>query len=146
MKMAKIVSVNISTEKGTVKQPVGSGILKENYGLESDAHSGSWHRQLSLLASESYAEMEKHGVTGLKYGTFAENVTTEGIELHTLPVGTKLQLGTCIAEVTQIGKECHQGCEIFKKAGYCVMPKRGIFVRVLKGGKIAAGDEVKITE
>lgn len=142
--MAEIVSVNISTEKGTVKKPVGSGTLVENYGLDGDAHSGNWHRQLSLLASESYDEMEKYGVSGLEYGTFAENITTRGIELHTLSVGTKLKIGCCTVEVTQIGKECHQGCEIFKKAGYCVMPKRGIFVRVLSGGNISTGDEIEI--
>lgn len=142
--MGKIVSVNISTEKGTVKTPVENGVLIENFGLEGDAHSGEWHRQLSLLASESYEEMEKRGVTGLAYGTFAENITTSGIELHTLPVGTKIKLGECIAEITQIGKECHKGCEIYKKTGYCVMPTQGIFVRVLKGGTVSAGMDAEI--
>ena len=128
--MAKIVSINLSREKGTIKTPVESAKLLENFGMENDAHAGKWHRQLSLLAQESYDEMEEYTGEELSFGTFAENITTSGLELHTLPVGTVLKLGECICEVPQIGKECHHGCEIYKKVGKCVMPLKGIFARI----------------
>lgn len=142
--MAKIVSINLSREKGTIKTPVDSALLLENFGMENDAHAGKWHRQLSLLAQESYDEMEEYTGEELSFGTFAENITTSGIELHTLPVETVLKLGECICEVTQIGKECHHGCEIYKKVGKCVMPLKGIFARILKGGMVRTGDAVEI--
>lgn len=142
--MAKIVSINKSEKRGTLKVPCDVGFLEENIGLRDDAHADGTHRQLSLLACESYDEMYKLGADPLPYGVFAENITAEGIELHTLPVGTKLQIGACEVEVTQIGKECHHGCEIFKKVGTCVMPKQGIFARILKGGEIKIGDKIKI--
>lgn len=142
--MGKIVSINISLEKGTKKQPVKSAILMENFGLENDAHAGQWHRQVSLLASESYDEMKECFDAELLFGTFAENITTSGLVLHTLPVGTVLKLGECLCEVTQIGKECHKGCEIFKKVGKCVMPTQGIFARVLKGGVLNVGNEIVV--
>lgn len=139
-----IVSINISKDKGTVKHPVPFGSLIENFGMQGDAHSGTWHRQLSLLASESYDKMKEVGATDLKWGVFAENITTHGIELYSLPVGTKLRLGKCLVEITQIGKECHKGCEIYKKVGMCVMPKEGVFARVLTGGEVKPGDMVEI--
>lgn len=140
--MAEIVSINSSAAKGTVKTPQAKGILVGDGGLLGDAHSGDGHRQLSLLASESYDEMLSLGATELSYGIFAENITTAGITLHTLPVGTRLKLGVCEVEITQIGKECHRGCEIFKKVGKCVMPLQGIFARVVTGGEISTGDSV----
>lgn len=142
--MAKIVSINKSAEKGTVKNPTKSAVLTENYGMEGDAHAGEWHRQLSFLAAESYDEMRECCGDTLPYGIFAENITTSGITLHTLPVGTLLSVGECVCEVTQIGKECHKGCEIYKKIGKCVMPTQGIFARVIKGGTVKVGDEIEI--
>lgn len=144
--MAKIVSINSSEKKGEVKLPVSHGTLIKDGGLRGDAHSADGHRQLSLLAQESIDEMSSLGVEGLTPGIFAENITTLGLVLHTLPVGTRLSLGKCIVEITQIGKECHSGCEIFKKVGKCVMPTQGVFARVLEGGEISAGDEVSIIE
>ncbi len=144
--MAKIVSINKSEKRGTLKTPSTDGVLIENHGLEGDAHADGTHRQLSLLAKESYAKMEALGAGKLEWGSFAENITTEGIELYTLPVGTKLKIAGCIAEVTQIGKQCHGDCEIYKKVGTCVMPREGIFVRILQGGEIHAGDIIEIIE
>ncbi len=142
--MPSIVSVNISLKKGTFKQPVGKAQLKIDYGIMGDAHAGNWHRQISLLAQESIDKMTAMGGTDLTPGKFAENVTTAGIELYTLPVGTKLRLGSALVEVTQVGKECHQHCEIYKKIGNCVMPREGIFVKVLEEGEIRAGDTIEI--
>jgi len=133
-----------SREKGTVKKNIGSGILLENYGLENDAHAGKWHRQISLLGIESINKMEGTGFK-IKFGDFAENLTTEKIILPQLPLRTKLAVGeSVLLEVTQIGKKCHHDCEIRKKIGDCVMPREGIFARVLKGGKIKTGDCVKV--
>ena len=142
--MAKIVSVNISEQKGTVKHPVTEGVLQCNLGLEGDAHAGNWHRQISLLAQESIDKMTAMGVSGLTPGKFAENITTEGLELYTLPIGTRLMLGECEVEVTQIGKECHHHCEIFQQVGKCIMPLEGIFVKVITEGTVVAGDTVTI--
>lgn len=144
--MAVVISINKSEEKGVLKKPSDSGVLLENYGLEGDAHADGSHRQLSLLAKESYDKMETLGAGKLEWGSFAENITTQGIILHTLPVGTRLKIGNCLVEVTQIGKQCHGDCEIFKKVGTCVMPKEGIFVRILTGGEIHSGDEIEICE
>ncbi|MEG0912451.1 MAG: molybdopterin-binding protein [Oscillospiraceae bacterium] len=142
--MAKIESVNISTQKGTVKQPVESVLLRVGHGIEGDAHAGSWHRQISLLARESADKMTALGIENLSDGIFAENITTSGISLHTLPVGTRLRLGKTLVEVTQIGKECHSDCEIFKKVGKCIMPTEGIFAQVIEGGEIRAEDAIAI--
>lgn len=142
--LAKVISINISKEKGVVKKPIGEGLFLENFGLEEDAHSGKWHRQVSLLGMESFQKMVDEGAEGLVPGIFAENITTDGIILYELPVGTKLSIGDTIHEVTQIGKECHSGCEIAKKVGKCIMPKEGIFTRVLKGGIIYEGDKIEI--
>ena len=142
--MAKITSINISPKKGTFKQPVERAELRVDHGIVGDAHAGNWHRQISLLAQESIDKMIALGLPDLTPGKFAENITTEGISLYTLPVGTILRLGACRAEVTQIGKECHQHCEIYKKVGKCVMPTEGIFVKVLTEGMIRPGDSIEI--
>jgi MOSC domain-containing protein YiiM len=142
--VARIVSVNISAEKGTEKRPVAEALLRRDYGIEGDAHAGNWHRQISLLAQESIDKMSALGVAGLLPGNFAENITVQGLELHTLPEGTRLRLGDCEVEVTQIGKECHHHCRIYQQLGICVMPVEGIFARVLKGGPIRAGDQVSV--
>jgi MOSC domain-containing protein YiiM len=141
--MAKIVSVNISEKKGTVKHPVARADLRRDWGITGDAHAGNWHRQISLLAQESIDKMAALGVQGLAPGAFAENITTAGLELHTLPVGTHLSLGPCEVEVTQIGKECHQHCEIYEQIGTCIMPREGIFVKVVSEGTVQAGDAVR---
>ena len=142
--MAKVIAVNISEHKGTFKHPVDAVHVKIDHGIEGDAHAGNWHRQISLLAQESVDKMKALGVQDLTPGKFAENITTEGIELHTLPVGTRLEIGGCLAEVTQIGKECHQHCQIYKQVGMCIMPTEGIFVKVLKEGDIRPGDPIRI--
>ncbi len=142
--MAKVLAVNISREKGVIKTPVNEGVFLENHGLQDDAHAGDWHRQVSLLGQESVDKIKALGIENLEAGIFAENILTEGIVLYELPIGTKLQVGETLQEVTQIGKKCHHGCEIFKKVGDCVMPREGIFTRVLKGGTIREGDSIKI--
>jgi MOSC domain-containing protein YiiM len=142
--VANITSINISPKKGTFKQPIERAELRIDHGIVGDAHAGNWHRQISLLAQESIDKMTALGLSDLTPGKFAENITTQGISLYTLPVGTILRLGSCRVEVTQIGKECHQHCEIYKKVGQCIMPHEGIFVRVLTPGKIAVGDEVAV--
>ena len=143
-KIGKVVDVNISDKKGVVKRPIGKGVFIEDFGLEGDAHSGKWHRQVSLLGVESYKKMEEMGVKELKHGDFAENITTEGIILYELPVGTRLKIGETIQEVTQIGKECHIGCAISQQVGKCIMPKEGIFTRVIKGGVVKRGDIIEV--
>jgi len=140
----RILAVCQSREKGTVKKDIGSGVLIENYGLENDAHAGKWHRQISLLGIESINKMKSNGFK-IKFGDFAENLTTENIILPELPLGTKLAVGeSVLLEVTQIGKECHHDCEIRKKIGDCVMPREGIFARVLKGGKVNTGNCIEV--
>lgn len=141
----RVVAVSISEKKGTKKHTVPFVNLIEDFGIEGDAHAGKWHRQVSLLAQESMENMKKKLPT-LKAGDFAENILTEGIILYKLPIGTILKIGQCMLEVTQIGKECHFGCEIRHIVGDCVMPREGIFTRVLKGGKIQANDDIEIIE
>ncbi|KGK87054.1 molybdenum cofactor sulfurase [Desulfosporosinus sp. HMP52] len=144
--MGKIVAVCTSERKGMRKKNVGEGILKVNFGLEGDAHGGDWHRMVSLLAMESIKTMQEKGLKVVP-GDFAENLTTEGIELFTLPIGTKLKIGaTSVGEVTQIGKECHTRCAIYHQAGDCVMPKEGIFIRLLEGGAVRVGDIIEVIE
>ena len=142
--MAKIVSINISTKKGVIKDPISKAELKIDHGIVGDAHAGNWHRQISMLAEESIQKMKDKGFNHLKFGDFAENITTEGIEVHTLPVGTKLKIGECEVEVTQIGKKCHNGCAIKQTTGDCVMPREGIFVKVLKEGTIQPNDIIEV--
>jgi MOSC domain-containing protein YiiM len=144
--MGKILSVNISDKKGKKKHNVGNCRALYNCGLEDDAHAGMELRQISLLAAESVEKIRQKGLN-VSYGDFAENLTTEGIELYTLPLGTKLQIGKdVLAEVTQIGKICPKPCAIFYAVGDCVMPKEGIFVRVLSEGVIAVGDDITICD
>ncbi|WMJ79744.1 MOSC domain-containing protein [Clostridium sp. MB40-C1] len=144
--MAKVIAVNISEKKGVVKHPIEKGFFKKEHGLEGDAHAGNWHRQVSLLGQESIDKMKKLGLDKLSVGDFAENITTEGIVLYKIPVGTKLKIGETEMEVTQIGKKCHKGCEIQKLVGDCIMPREGIFTIVIKEGWIKPGDEIKIIE
>lgn len=141
--MAKVVAVCISERKGTVKHPVDQIELKKDHGIVGDAHAGNWHRQVSLLADESVETMRVK-FPDIPIGAFAENILTEGIELKTLPIGTKLKIGPVLLEVTQIGKECHADCAIRKQVGDCVMPREGIFSIVLEEGSIKAGDEILI--
>lgn len=144
--MAKVIAVNISEKKGVPKRSIPEGNFIVDYGLEGDAHGGNWHRQVSLLGVESINKMKELGVKGLCTGRFAENLTTEGIKLWEYPVGTKLQIGNTLHEVTQIGKECHTKCAIFQQVGNCIMPTEGIFTRVLRGGKVKVGDEISIVK
>lgn len=143
--LAKVVAVNISQHKGERKTPVASVLLRENHGIEQDAHAGDWHRQVSLLAEESIDKMRKLGLE-VDPGAFAENITTRGIDLVALPIGARVEIGEALLEVTQIGKECHQRCAIYHQAGDCVMPKEGIFARVLRGGVVLAGDEARVAD
>lgn len=136
-----VVAVCVSERKGERKTPVGEGILRKDHGIEGDAHAGPWHRQVSLLARESIAKMQALGLD-VDAGDFAENLTTEGICLVSLPIGTRLVIGRALVEVTQIGKECHNRCAIYHQAGDCVMPKEGIFVKVLRDGLVRAGDPI----
>ncbi len=139
--IGKVVAVNISTNKGERKTPVPEVTMREEHGIVGDGHAGDWHRQVSLLAQESIAKMQALGLD-VKEGDFAENITTEGVDLVSLPIGSKIELGETLLEVTQIGKECHTRCAIYYQAGDCVMPKEGIFARVLKGGVVRPGDPV----
>ena len=141
--MARVVAVNISEKKKTPKKTVPEGRLIENFGFEGDAHAGKWHRQVSLLGVESIEKAKLGPTNGLCHGVFAENITTEGIELYTLPVGTKLKIGDCLLEISQIGKECHEGCAVSKLVGQCVMPREGVFAVVLQGGTVRAGDAIE---
>jgi len=142
--MARIVAVSVSEKKGMRKTNVDEAWLKEEHGITGDAHAGDGHRQVSLLAKESIEKMQALGLD-VSTGDFAENLTTEGIDLPVVPVGARLLVGKDVTlEVTQIGKTCHERCAIYYQAGDCVMPKEGIFVRVLKGGRVAPGDEITI--
>jgi len=138
-----VVSVNISPAKGARKKPAGSGTLLEEMGLAGDAHAGFDHRQVSLLAVESIDKMKALGLD-VGPGDFAENVTTSGVDLVSIPIGTRLRLGEALLEVSQIGKICHSRCAIFDQAGDCVMPREGIFARVLSGGDVRVGDLVEV--
>ena len=140
---ASVLAVCTSLNKGERKKPVTSVELVIEHGIAGDAHAGDWHRQVSLLAQESIDKMRAMGLT-VSAGDFAENITTLGIDLVSLPIGSRLAIGTTLLEVTQIGKECHTRCVIFYQAGDCVMPKEGIFARVLNGGVVAAGMEIKV--
>ena len=143
--MAEVVSVTISEKKGTIKHEVESIKLIVGHGIEGDAHAGNWHRQISLLAEESIDTMRGHGIE-LANGVFAENINTVGIDLKTLPIGTVLNVGECILKVTQIGKECHNDCEVKKITGKCVMPTEGIFAVVERGGTVRKGDKITVAE
>lgn len=142
--MAKVLGINISEVKGVVKTPVDKAYLKIDFGLQGDAHGGNWHRQVSLLGIESVNKIREKAIIELTPGIFAENITTEGIILYELPIGTRLCIGQAVVEVTQIGKECHKGCTVMKTAGDCVMPREGIFAKVIEEGWIEPGDEIRI--
>jgi molybdopterin adenylyltransferase len=139
-----VLAVNVSEKKGEKKHDIGRCLLVKDFGLTGDAHGGFQKRQVSLLAKESIDKIRAHGIEA-GFGDFAENLTTEGIELFTLPVGTKIRVGRDILlRVTQIGKECHDRCAIFKQIGDCVMPREGIFAEVLTGGEVKAGDMIEV--
>ena len=143
--MAKVLSINISEKKGEIKIPIKQGEFIKDFGLKEDSHAAAWHRQVSLLAKESIDYMQdKSRNVELNFGDFAENITTEGVTLHKLPVGTILEIGQVILKVSQIGKECHHGCNIMEKTGSCIMPTQGIFATVEQGGIIKEGDEINI--
>lgn len=139
----KVVAVCTSVNKGERKKNIGKSNLLVGLGLEGDAHAGFQHRQVSLLALESIEKMRAMGLD-VHPGDFAENLTTEGLDLVTLPVGTRLKIGECLLAVSQIGKECHTRCAIYYQAGDCVMPKEGIFAIVLEGGMVAVGDTIEV--
>lgn len=141
----KVVAVCVSTKKGVPKHDVGSGELRVDWGIVGDAHAGNWHRQVSLLADESIDKMRAKGLK-VHAGSFAENITTSGIELYTLPVGVRMRLGSALVQITQIGKVCHDKCAIYYQAGDCVMPREGIFVKVLEPGTVAVDDILEVLE
>ena len=138
-----IVAVSVSKNKGERKTPAESVHLRENFGIMGDAHAGDWHRQVSLLAEESIEKMIALGLT-VGPGDFAENLTTRGVDLVNLPIGTRLGIGPTVLEISQIGKVCHTRCAIFYQAGDCVMPKEGVFATVVNGGVIRPDDEIQL--
>ena len=141
--MGKVIAVCTSPAKGTQKTNVGEGIFIEDFGIQGDAHAGKWHRQVSLLSYDKIEEFRQRGAE-VEDGAFGENLVVEGIDFRTLPVGTRLYCGDVILEMTQIGKECHHGCAIHQKMGDCIMPREGVFARVIRGGTIKTGDEMRI--
>ena len=145
MEQGIIRAVCISPAKGTEKKNIHSARVIENWGIENDAHAEDWHRQVSLLSYKKVVEFNRLGAN-VTDGAFGENLLVDGIDCRTLPVGTKLQCGHVLLEVTQIGKECHNGCAIFKRVGTCIMPQEGIFARVLRGGDIQEGDIISTVE
>lgn len=144
--MGKVLAVCISNVRGVQKVPLEQAELRADYGIVGDAHAGNWHRQVSILGKESVDRLQEKLSFVLKPGDFAENILTEGLCVYQLPVGTKLRLGTALCQVTQIGKTCHNDCVIRQKAGDCVMPREGIFVRVLESGIVKPGDEISVIE
>lgn len=141
--MGIIRGICISKERGTVKSPVSKARFIENYGIENDAHAGNWHRQVSLLSYEKIEEFKSEGAK-IDAGSFGENIIVEGFDLSKIPVGSRLQSGEVILEITQIGKECHSHCQIYKAMGDCIMPREGIFAKVVNGGELETGDEIEL--
>lgn len=141
--MGKIMAVCISEKRGTQKKNIEKVRLIENFGLEGDAHGGNWHRQVSLLSYEKVQAFEEKGIS-VEDGAFGENLLVEGFDFKNLPVGTRFRCGEVLLEMTQIGKECHSHCEIYQAVGDCIMPREGVFARVLHGGMIQIGDELEI--
>lgn len=141
--MGKVMAINISENKGTQKKNIHSARLIENFGIENDAHAGNWHRQVSLLSYEKIEEFKAKGAS-IQDGSFGENLIISGYDLKTLPIGTQLRCGEVLLEVTQIGKSCHSRCEIYKIMGDCIMPREGIFAKVLHGGVITEGDDIEV--
>ena len=143
--MGNVLAVCVSTEKGTQRQNVGTAVFVEDWGIEGDAHAGKWHRQVSLLSHEKIEAFRARGAQ-VEDGAFGENLVVSGIDFRSLPLGTKFQCNDVVLELTQIGKECHNGCEIYKIMGDCIMPREGVFTRVLHGGSISVGDTLRILE
>ena len=143
--MGNVLAVCVSTEKGTQKQNVGTAVFVEDWGIEGDAHAGKWHRQVSLLSHEKIEAFRARGAQ-VEDGAFGENLVVSGIDFRSLPLGTKFQCNDVVLELTQIGKECHNGCEIYKIMGDCIMPRGGVVTRVLHGGSISVGDTLRILE
>lgn len=143
--MGKVMAICISEKKGTQKRNVHEALFIEDFGLENDAHAGKWHRQVSLLSYERIQDFKKKGAP-VEDGAFGENLIVSGIDFKNLPVGTRFQSGDVVLEMTQIGKECHNGCEIYKIMGDCIMPREGVFAKVLCGGRIREGDELTVLE
>ena len=141
--MGKVLGICVSEKRGTQKKEVNEAVLKENWGIEGDAHAGDWHRQVSLLSFEKIEAFRERGAD-VDFGSFGENLIVEGYDLRRLPVGTRFRIGEAVLELTQIGKECHSHCEIYKKMGDCIMPREGVFTEVVKGGRIRKGDAVEM--
>ena len=141
--MAKVIAVCTSEMKGEQKHPVPSIQLQKDWGIQGDAHAGNWHRQVSLLATESVDKVRKF-IPDIAVGAFAENILTSGLVLYELPIGTRLHIGETLLEVTQIGKECHTACAIRQQVGDCVMPREGIFAIVIEEGTVYPGDEITV--
>lgn len=144
-KKGRVIAICISKNKGTAKTEVPAATLKPDYGIEGDAHAGNWHRQVSLIALEKIEEFRKRGAE-VNFGAFGENIIVEGFELSALPVGTSFRIGDALLELTQIGKECHTHCAIYHQVGDCIMPREGVFTKVVEGGEIKAGDEIEMIE
>lgn len=142
----QVIAVNVSEKRGEVKHNVPEAYIKSDWGIETDAHAGDWHRQVSLLSLSSVEKMRNLGAK-VNFGDFAENITVAGVEVSKLPVGKRLKVGEALLEVTQIGKECHnKACAIKKQVGTCVMPKEGIFARVLSSGLVRVGDSIEVVK
>lgn len=141
--MGKVLAICISEKKGTLKNEISEAKFIEDFGIENDAHAGKWHRQVSLLEFNKIDEFRRKGAN-VNFGEFGENLVVQEIELHTLPIGQLIQLGDVILEATQIGKKCHDKCQIYYQVGECIMPKNGIFTKVIKGGRVKVGDECNL--
>jgi MOSC domain-containing protein YiiM len=139
--MGRVMAVCISEKRGTQKKNVDEAVLIKNFGIENDAHAGDWHRQVSLLCYDRVEEFRARGAE-VSDGAFGENILVEGIDFKTLPVGTVFRCGEVVLELTQVGKKCHSHCEIYHKVGDCIMPREGVFTKVVNGGKISVGDEL----
>lgn len=140
----KVMAVCISPVRGVRKQEVSGRIrIVAGYGIEGDAHGGNWHRQISLLSYEKIADFNRLG-GGVENGDFGENIVVTGIDLRNLPVGTRLRLPDTLLEVTQIGKECHEHCQIYQRVGDCIMPREGIFAKVIEAGTVEKGDSIDV--
>ncbi len=143
--MGTIRAICVSEEKGTQKHAIPEAELVEEWGLRGDAHAGKWHRQVSLLGLEQIEEFRARGAE-VAFGAFGENLVVEGWRMRLLPVGTRLRIGDVLLEITQIGKECHSHCNIFETMGDCIMPREGVFARVLRGGIVRTGDAIELCD
>ena len=143
--MGEIKAICISEKRGTQKKEISQAQIITDWGIEGDAHAGKWHRQISLLSMEKIEDFKRKGAE-VDFGAFGENLIVEGYDLRLLPVGTRFQIGNVVLELTQIGKECHSHCEIYKKMGDCIMPREGVFTKVIHGGSIKKGDQIHLIE